>query len=68
LTGTVRSQVQLRPVFASTNTHVLLRPEVLVAYAREIPNQRFASAHDARTILAGAPVATLNGTVKGSAV
>jgi hypothetical protein len=36
--------------------------------AREIPNQRFASAHDARTILAGAPVVTLKGTVKGSAV
>jgi chromate reductase len=35
LTGTVRSQVQLRQVFASTNTHVLLRPEVLVAHAHE---------------------------------
>ena len=35
LTGTVRSQVQLRQVFASTNTHVLLSPEVLVAHAHE---------------------------------
>jgi chromate reductase len=35
LTGTVRGQIQLRQVFASTNTHVLLRPEVLVAHAHE---------------------------------
>lgn len=35
LTGTVRSQVQLRQAFASTNTHVLLRPEVLGAHAHE---------------------------------
>ena len=36
--------------------------------AREIPNQRFASAHDARAVLTGAPVVTLRGTVRGSAV
>jgi hypothetical protein len=36
--------------------------------AREIPNRRFASVDDARAILAAAPVVTLTGIVKGSAV
>jgi len=35
LTGTARSQLQLHQVFASTNTYVLLKPEVLVAQAHE---------------------------------
>ena len=36
--------------------------------AHELPNQRFLSADDARTILAGAPMVTLKGTVQGNAV
>jgi chromate reductase len=35
MTGTARAQSQLRQAFVSTNTYVLLQPEVLVARAHE---------------------------------
>src|SRR5262249_38964649 len=35
LTGTARSQLQLRQSLASTNTYTLLQPQVLVAKASE---------------------------------
>jgi len=34
LWGTVRAQIQLRQVLAATNTHVVLKPEILVAKAQ----------------------------------
>jgi hypothetical protein len=36
--------------------------------ARELPNDRFTSAQEARAALAAAPLVALKGTVKGSAV
>ena len=35
ITGTARSQSQLRQAFVLTNTYALLQPEVLVGYAHE---------------------------------
>ena len=35
MTGTARSQTQLRQAFVFTNTYALLQPEVLVARAHE---------------------------------
>ena len=47
ITGTARSQSQLRQAFVSTNTYALLQPEVLVGRANEKFNADGHLAHEA---------------------